>query len=84
VLQGSGYGQLGRRPMSKVWIITGSGSGLGRATAEAGLEAGDRVVATARNTDQLTDLRTKAEPRGISTSFVPCIFTFSMVLSNRG
>jgi NAD(P)-dependent dehydrogenase (short-subunit alcohol dehydrogenase family) len=42
--------------MSKVWIITGSGSGLGRAIAEAGLEAGDQVVATARNTDQLTDL----------------------------
>ena len=42
--------------MSKVWIITGSGSGLGRAIAEAGLEAGDQVVATARNIDQLTDL----------------------------
>jgi NAD(P)-dependent dehydrogenase (short-subunit alcohol dehydrogenase family) len=42
--------------MSKVWIITGSGSGLGRAIAEACLEAGDQVVATARNTDQLTDL----------------------------
>jgi NAD(P)-dependent dehydrogenase (short-subunit alcohol dehydrogenase family) len=42
--------------MSKVWLITGSGSGLGRAIAEAGLEAGEQVVATARNTDQLTDL----------------------------
>jgi NAD(P)-dependent dehydrogenase (short-subunit alcohol dehydrogenase family) len=42
--------------MSKVWIVTGSGSGLGRAIAEAALEAGDHVVATARNTDQLTDL----------------------------
>ena len=42
--------------MSKIWIITGSGSGLGRAIAEACLEAGDQVVATARNTDQLTDL----------------------------
>ena len=42
--------------MSKVWIITGSGSGLGRAIAEAALEAGDNVMATARNTDQLTDL----------------------------
>ena len=42
--------------MSKIWIITGSGSGLGRAIAEACLEAGDQVVATARNTDQLTEL----------------------------
>ena len=42
--------------MSKIWIITGSGSGLGRAIAEACLKAGDQVVATARNTDQLTDL----------------------------
>jgi NAD(P)-dependent dehydrogenase (short-subunit alcohol dehydrogenase family) len=49
--------------MSKVWIITGSGSGLGRAIAEAGLEAGEQVVATARNTDQLTDLVARYGPR---------------------
>jgi NAD(P)-dependent dehydrogenase (short-subunit alcohol dehydrogenase family) len=42
--------------MPKVWIITGSGSGLGRAVAEAALDAGEQVVATARHTDQLTDL----------------------------
>lgn len=42
--------------MSKVWLITGSGSGLGRAVAEAALKAGNRVVATARDTGQLTDL----------------------------
>ncbi|HET7535241.1 MAG TPA: SDR family NAD(P)-dependent oxidoreductase [Candidatus Didemnitutus sp.] len=42
--------------MPKVWIITGSGSGLGRAIAEAALQAGEQVVATARHTDQLTDL----------------------------
>ncbi|PCK88632.1 short-chain dehydrogenase/reductase [Rhizobium sophoriradicis] len=40
--------------MSKVWLITGSG--LGRALAEAVLAAGDNLVATARNPAQLADL----------------------------
>jgi NAD(P)-dependent dehydrogenase (short-subunit alcohol dehydrogenase family) len=39
--------------MSKVWLITGSGSGLGRRIAEAALECGNRVVATARDTSDL-------------------------------
>jgi NAD(P)-dependent dehydrogenase (short-subunit alcohol dehydrogenase family) len=47
---------LGKRVMSKVWLITGASRGLGRAFTEALLEAGDRVVATARNPDQLVDL----------------------------
>jgi NAD(P)-dependent dehydrogenase (short-subunit alcohol dehydrogenase family) len=42
--------------MSKVWLITGSSRGLGRALAEAVLAAGDRVVATARTPEQLDDL----------------------------
>jgi NAD(P)-dependent dehydrogenase (short-subunit alcohol dehydrogenase family) len=42
--------------MPKVWLITGSGSGLGRAIAEAALQAGNRVVATARDTGQLSQL----------------------------
>src|SRR6202035_2539360 len=42
--------------MSKVWLITGSSRGLGRALAEAVLAAGHRLVATARNPKQLTDL----------------------------
>ena len=42
--------------MSKVWLITGSGSGLGRLIAEAALAAGHQVVATARNVDDLTTL----------------------------
>ena len=39
--------------MSKVWFITGAGSGIGAATARAALKAGDRVVATGRNIDKL-------------------------------
>jgi len=42
--------------MSKVWFITGSSRGLGRALTEAVLEAGHQVVATARRPEQLTDL----------------------------
>ena len=39
--------------MSKVWFITGAGSGIGAATAKAALKAGDRVVATGRNLDKV-------------------------------
>ncbi len=42
--------------MTKVWLITGSSSGLGRNIAEAALAAGHRVVATARRTEELQDL----------------------------
>ncbi|AJE44299.1 SDR family NAD(P)-dependent oxidoreductase [Streptomyces nodosus] len=42
--------------MSKVWFVTGSSRGLGRAIVVAALEAGDRVVATARKPAQLDDL----------------------------
>jgi len=42
--------------MSKVWLITGSASGLGRYVAEAVLASGDRLVATARDPHQLEDL----------------------------
>jgi NAD(P)-dependent dehydrogenase (short-subunit alcohol dehydrogenase family) len=45
--------------MSKVWLITGSSRGLGRAFVEAALEAGDSVVATARDPAQLADVKKK-------------------------
>jgi len=45
-----------RRAMSKVWLITGSSRGLGRALAEAVLAGGNRLVATARDPAQLADL----------------------------
>src|SRR4051795_262109 len=42
--------------MSKVWFITGTSKGFGRIWAEAALERGDRVAATARDTSTLDDL----------------------------
>jgi NAD(P)-dependent dehydrogenase (short-subunit alcohol dehydrogenase family) len=40
----------------QTWFITGSSRGFGRALAVAALEAGDRVIATARKPAQLKDL----------------------------
>jgi NAD(P)-dependent dehydrogenase (short-subunit alcohol dehydrogenase family) len=42
--------------MAKVWLITGSGNGLGRDIAEAALAAGDSVIAGARRTEELAPL----------------------------
>jgi NAD(P)-dependent dehydrogenase (short-subunit alcohol dehydrogenase family) len=45
--------------MSKVWLITGASRGLGRAFTEEILKAGDRVVAAARNPEQLAEVASK-------------------------
>ncbi len=42
--------------MSKVWLITGSARGLGRTILDTVLKSGDRVVATARNPERLSEL----------------------------
>jgi NAD(P)-dependent dehydrogenase (short-subunit alcohol dehydrogenase family) len=42
--------------MSKVWLVTGSASGLGRNITEAVLASGDRLIATARDPRRLADL----------------------------
>src|SRR5271168_3934529 len=42
--------------MNNVWLVTGSASGLGRNIAEAVLESGDLLVATARAPKRLDDL----------------------------
>jgi len=41
---------------ARVWLITGASSGLGRALAEAALDAGHHVVATARDPESVVDL----------------------------
>ena len=48
--------------MDKVWLVTGSASGLGRNIAEAMLESGDRLAAYALdpdNADRLWDISLK-------------------------
>jgi NAD(P)-dependent dehydrogenase (short-subunit alcohol dehydrogenase family) len=46
-----------RNPIaSKVWLITGCSTGFGRALAEAVLQKGDRLLATARKPEQLSAL----------------------------
>src|SRR6201984_2795681 len=45
--------------MPQVWFITGSSRGLGRAFAEAALASGCEVAATARNIEDLAELKDK-------------------------
>lgn len=47
----------------KVWFITGTSRGFGRAIAEAALDRGDFVIATARNPRTLDDLVAASEGR---------------------
>ncbi|MEV6030858.1 oxidoreductase [Nonomuraea sp. NPDC052116] len=47
----------------KVWFITGTSTGLGRALAHVVLEHGDRLVATARDRATLTGLTEQAADR---------------------
>ncbi len=47
----------------RTWLITGTSRGLGRAFAEVALDAGDRVIATARDTTTLQDLTEKYPDR---------------------
>ncbi len=81
--------------MSKVWLVTGSASGLGRDIAEAVLAAGDRLVATARDPRRLNDLvkkipipafgRTKATlPRASRLSLLWEIFILTFVPGGKG
>lgn len=45
--------------MSKVWFITGTSTGFGRDLAELALEMGNKVVATARKPETLSELTAK-------------------------
>lgn len=46
--------------MSQVWFITGAGRGIGAHTVKAALQAGHRVVATARSLEQLRNAHADA------------------------
>jgi NAD(P)-dependent dehydrogenase (short-subunit alcohol dehydrogenase family) len=47
----------------RVWLITGSSAGFGREIAEAALQRGDSVVATARRPETLAELAAAAPER---------------------
>jgi len=48
---------------SKIWFITGTSKGFGRAWAEGALQRGDRVCATARDVTTLTELSDRYQDR---------------------
>jgi len=50
----------------KVWLVTGSSRGLGRAVVQAAQQAGDRVMATARRYSQLAGLTGLAGRAGLA------------------
>jgi NAD(P)-dependent dehydrogenase (short-subunit alcohol dehydrogenase family) len=54
-----------RTAEGRVWLITGTSSGFGRALAEAALAKGDTVIATARKPETLDDLAATHPGRAI-------------------
>ena len=55
-------------PLRRVWLVTGAGSGLGRAVVDAALTHGDRVVAGVRNPAKAAELETTSEGQAIVVS----------------
>jgi len=51
--------QNGDGMSEKVWFITGTSRGFGRVWADAALNRGDKVAATARTLDSIADLKEK-------------------------
>ncbi|KAL5499089.1 hypothetical protein ACEPAH_1607 [Sanghuangporus vaninii] len=47
----------------RVWVITGTSSGLGRSLVQVALARGDYVIATVRNVDSVCDLADNLETR---------------------
>ena len=47
---------------ARVWLITGTSSGMGRALVKSALDRNDKVIATARVLEQIQDLRSLADP----------------------
>jgi NADP-dependent 3-hydroxy acid dehydrogenase YdfG len=67
--------------MSKVWLVTGSDSGLGHPIADAVLASGDRLVATARDPHRLADL---VEKYGDQVRTAPLDVADEAAASNQG
>ncbi|QKJ88738.1 SDR family NAD(P)-dependent oxidoreductase [Paramixta manurensis] len=59
----------------KVWFITGSSRGFGRVWAEAALQRGDKVVATARNIKSLA---------GLVESYGDAVLALQLDVTDRG
>jgi NAD(P)-dependent dehydrogenase (short-subunit alcohol dehydrogenase family) len=55
-------------PGPRTWFITGCSSGFGRAIAEAALQAGDRVVLTARDVSRIEALATVAPEQALAVA----------------
>jgi NAD(P)-dependent dehydrogenase (short-subunit alcohol dehydrogenase family) len=55
-----------QRQKKRVWFVTGSSSGFGRAVSEAVLDHGDRLVATARDVDDIRDLVRRGGERALA------------------
>ena len=47
---------------ARVWLITGTSSGMGRALVKSALDRHDKVIATARVLEQIQGLRSFADP----------------------
>jgi NAD(P)-dependent dehydrogenase (short-subunit alcohol dehydrogenase family) len=89
------FGTRGTQVMSnqksRVWFITGASTGLGRKLAEAVLAKGDRVVATARKEETVSDLERQypnqaravrldvTDPAQVKTSVQAAIQTFGRI-----
>jgi hypothetical protein len=67
--------------MSRVWLITGSASGLGRNIAEAVLASGDRLVALAHDLRRPEDL---AELYGVQIRVAPLTSQTLSAFRTRG
>ncbi|WGD49091.1 oxidoreductase [Bradyrhizobium sp. CB1650] len=55
-----------QRRKQRVWFVTGSSSGFGRALSEAVLDHGDRLVATARHIDDIRALTNHGRERALA------------------
>lgn len=83
----------------KIWFITGASRGLGRVWAEAALKRGDKVAATVRTLDSISDLITSfgdellplvldvTDRAGVFAAFAEAVRRFGridVVISNAG